>query len=171
MDHSTDEPPGLAVTRPSPREALVHWLAHHLDHITMKMGAPLREFDATCADAQWLLTRLEDRARGDRSIGAGYVDNSPTSVLRDLAAQAERDYVEAVVAAQGCTAGAEADYWRWNGHAEAQRAVATRLRRLLGDPVPAYGSKSWRGSLGADKPETGRRAKTPEPIGDSGIPD
>jgi hypothetical protein len=64
--------------------------------------------------------------------------------LRELAEQAERDYREAVTAAQGAPAGAEADYWRWNGHAEAQRAVATRIRRLLGDDVPEYGSATWR---------------------------
>jgi hypothetical protein len=79
-------------------------------------------------------------------------DAAPSAVdlIREECVRIERDYVQALNAllAHPGEDGEESDYWRWQGHAERSRQIATRLRQSIGDPVPAYGSHEWRTAHG-----------------------
>lgn len=97
------------------------WCPTHPD-----MGVILAEVDQLRADVQW----WKDRDECERANWQATVDRLRAQVAVAESFTAERPaYIQAIKASPH----ADADYWRWQGHAESRRHLSERLAALDSD--------------------------------------
>jgi hypothetical protein len=135
-----------------------------------EVGSRLRKQARGTANTRQAMRLLHDHG-GPSFVYADDAAPDAVELIREECVRIERDYVQALnslLAHPGGDSNLE-DYWRWQGHAERSRQIATRLRESIGDPVPAYSSREWRAANGVYSDEQvnkwrdqERRSRQPE---------